>query len=62
MNGGKNISRKSAQNGRSVKDIKSLLEFAPLFLRPHGTHEESILQLQSKGVLGLEIRVRINGL
>ena len=62
MNGVKNISRKSAQNGRSVREIKSLLESAPLFLHPHGRHEESILQLQSKGVLGLDIRVRINGL
>ena len=55
MNGVKNISRKSAQNGRSVKEFKSLLESAPLFLHPHGRHEESILQLQSEGELGFDI-------
>ena len=48
--------------GGVLRDIKSLLEFPPLFLRLHGTHEESILQLQSKGELGFDIRVRINGL
>ena len=41
--------------GGVLKDIKSLLESAPLFLHPHGTHEESILQLQSEGVLGFDI-------
>ena len=48
--------------GGVLKDIKSLLESAPLFLHPHGTHEESILQLQSKEVLGFDICIRINGL
>ena len=48
--------------GGVLKDIKSLLEFTPLFLHPHGTHEESILQLQSKEVLGFDICIRINGL
>ena len=40
--------------GGVLKDIK-MLQFAPLFLHPHGRHEESILQLQSEGVLGFDI-------